>query len=183
MQDFTPTNRARSERPTFQFIKQLILAFCLLTIGQYSYACSSSGFNIDDITANPDGTYTVTMTISVSGPNDTGLSTWGFWFDANNPVLSISPPTLTSANGTTIAAVITGDIITWGDPTGGPGLPFVEVPGPFGTQTFTVTMVLANIIGDWEGGGQEGILVPVQAVQTPMITWDLGLVRLRQLQR
>lgn len=159
MHYYTPTIGLVTKKPFSQIGRKLkffsIFLFLILFQTKLS-SCDTSGFFIDDVVLNPDGTYTVTLTIEVGGFPSTGVgSTWGFFFNANNPIISINPPSLTSQNGTTIFAVITGNTVTWGDPVPSANPPFVDM-NVDPTQSFTVTLVLASINGDWNGGGQEG---------------------------
>lgn len=141
---------------SFKRFKTYCLTGLMLVASGILTACDTSGFFINDVTLNPDGTYTVDMTIEVGGFPTTGVgSTWGFWFNANNPILSVLPPSLTSQNGTEIFAVVNGNVVTWGDPVPNANPPFVDM-NVDPTQTFSVTLVLASINGSWNGGGQEG---------------------------
>ncbi len=131
------------------------LIACLLICCGLLNACDTSGFFINDVTQNPDGTYTVDLTIEVGGFPTTGVgSTWGFWFNAQNPIISVLPPSLTSQNGTEIFAVINGTTVTWGDPVPSANPPFVDM-NVDPTQQFSVTLIVASINGNWNGGGQE----------------------------
>ena len=123
-------------------------------------ACDTSGFVIDGIIDNGDGTFTVTMTIMVAGDITTDVgSTWGFYWNADAQIVSVSPTSLTSNNGTTINAVISGNNVTWGDPTQTfPITPFVDATAGTFTpdESFPMTVVLASQPTEWWGGGQEG---------------------------
>ena len=109
---------------TSRFIKRTIrfLIFAILfsfNPGALS-ACDTSGFNIDSYINNGDGTYTINLTIEVAGSFTTVCgSTWGFFWNTDANILSVSPTSLTSLNGTTLNAVISGTTVTWGDPNGG----------------------------------------------------------------
>jgi gliding motility-associated-like protein len=156
MENVYPLKKLKKKQHLNRFLKWFGIC-CLIFIAQNKLSsCDTSGFFIDDVVLNPDGTYTVTLTIEVGGFPTTGVgSTWGFYFNANNPILAVNPPSLTSQNGTQIFAVITGTTITWGDPIPNANPPFVDM-NVDPTQQFTVTLIVGSINGDWDGGGQEG---------------------------
>ncbi len=127
-------------------------------------ACDTSGFIIDSYTDNGDGTFTVNMTIFVAGDFTTDCgSTWGFFWNVDAPIVSVSPPSLTSNNGTTLNAVVSTNNITWGNPTGNwPTVPFVDAEPGSSTadESFMVTIVLGSQATEWDGGGQEANTCP-----------------------
>lgn len=127
-------------------------------------ACDTSGFVIDGFTDNGDGTFTVDMTINVAGSFTTVCgSTWGFFWNTDVPIVSLSPPSLTSINGTTLVGIVAGTTITWGDPTATwPTVPFVDAePGSMtADESFQVSIVLGGFPNEWSGGGQEANTCP-----------------------
>ncbi len=144
----------------------LIVVLVWLFSSSSLLACDSSGFVIDGIIDNGDGTFTINMTILVAGDITTDCgSTWGFFWNADAPIVSVNPTDLTSNNGTTIGAVISGNNITWGDPNGSfPTTPFVDAePGSFTPdESFPVSIVVGTQPTEWWGGGQEAGGCPVQ---------------------
>ncbi len=152
--------------PYYFFKKGLTFLFFTLAFffsPGFLSACDSSGFIIDGYTDNFDGTFTVTMTILVAGDITTDCgSTYGFYWDIDVPIISVSPPSLTSNNGTTINAVVSGSNITWGDPVPGAGTPFVDATAGTNTpdESFQVTIVLDGQGSEWSGGGQEANTCP-----------------------
>ncbi len=141
----------------------LVALVCFFCPGSI-FACDSSGFIVNSYTDNGDGTFTVDMTILVAGDFSTDCgSTWGFYWNVDVPIVSVSPPSLTSANGTTINAVITGNTITWGNPLGNfPTTPFVDAePGSLtNDEQFNVSIILGAQGLEWTGGGQEANTCP-----------------------
>lgn len=123
-------------------------------------ACSSSGYTIDNLIDNGDGTFTIQMTVLVSGANDTPSSTWGFYWNVDVPILSVTPPSLTSSNGTTLNAVINGMSIEWGDPTPSANIPFVDINTSPTQESFPVTVVVQGPPLEWDGGGMEANTCP-----------------------
>ena len=133
---------------------------CLLFIPRSLNACDTSGYVIQSITDNGDGTFTIIMTILVAGGITTSVgSTYGFYWNLDAQIISVDPMSLTSSIGTTIDAVITGNNVTWGDPNPG-GTPFVDITlfGP--DESFVVTVVVDGMPTEWWGGGQEANLCP-----------------------
>lgn len=141
----------------------LIAIVWLLSPGSLS-ACDTSGFVVNSYTDNGDGTFTVDLTIMVAGDFTTDCgSTWGFFWNTDVPIVSVSPPSLTSNNGTTLNAMIAGTMVTWGDPLGSfPTIPFVDAePGSLtNDEMFNVTIVLGSQGVAWNGGGQEANTCP-----------------------
>ena len=123
------------------------------------FACDSSGFTMDGIIDNGDGTFTINLTVMVAGDITTDCgSTWGFYWNLDAPILSVSPASLTSNNGTTISPVISGNNVTWGDPNATfPITPFVDAEAGSFTpdESFPVTIVVGSQPTEWWGGGQE----------------------------
>ncbi len=118
------------------------------------HACDGSDTVIDALLDNGDGTYTITATITIAGADWAGGiwgGTRGFYFNTDQPILSVSPPSFTSMNGTTLPAVITGNQVNWGDPFAGP---FFVAPTDL-TQSFTFTLVVGGQPTTWTAGGQE----------------------------
>jgi gliding motility-associated-like protein len=121
-------------------------------------ACDGSGYIINAVTDNGDGTFTINLTILVAGfdhPGGTFGGTTGFFFgtDAAGGIVSVSPPSLTSSNGTTLNAVITGGQVNWGDPNSGP---FFVDSAVDPTENLNVTIVVSGEPSSWFGGGMEG---------------------------
>ncbi|MEM9259769.1 MAG: hypothetical protein AAGA62_08990, partial [Bacteroidota bacterium] len=119
-----------------------------------SRACDGSGFTIDGLVDNGDGTYTITVTVTIAGADWGGGifgGTRGFLFGTDVPIISVTPPSFTSFNGTTLPAVIAGANVNWGNPVGGPF--FVADTEP--TQSFTFTIVVSGRPTSWTGSGQE----------------------------
>ena len=150
------------------FIKKTIQFLLLAVLFAFNpgalSACDTSGFQIDSYNDNGDGTFTVTMTIMVAGSFTTVCgSTWGFFWNVDTDILSVSPGSLTSINGTMLSPVITGTTVTWGDPNGGfPTIPFVDAEAGSNTadESFTVSIVLDGQATMWNGGGQEANTCP-----------------------
>ena len=121
-----------------------------------SNACDGSGFTINGLIDNGDGTFTLDVTIHIAGsdhPGGTFGGTQGFWFNTNAPggIVSVTPASLTSVNGTTLNTVVNGGQVEWGNPTSGPF--FVSNTDP--TQTFNIQVVVMGEPSSWTGGGQE----------------------------
>jgi gliding motility-associated-like protein len=139
-----------------------IIAFSLLgSWPQQLEACDGSGFVFNSIIDNGNGTYTLNMTIHIAGGNYAGGilgGTQGFYFSTNAPggMISVSPPTLTSLNGTTFTGVIVGGTVTWGTPGAGPF--FVAANEP--TQLFNVSFIVSGFPTMWNGGGMENNQCP-----------------------
>lgn len=126
-----------------------------------AHTCDTSGFIINDLTDNGNGTFTLEMTILVAGGNSTIIgSTYGFYWNINVPILSISPTSLTSSNGTTLDAVISGNNITWGDPDPSTATPFLDINASNLDESFQVTIILDGPPTEWNGGGQESNICP-----------------------
>ncbi|MEO1518287.1 MAG: gliding motility-associated C-terminal domain-containing protein [Bacteroidota bacterium] len=132
----------------------LLPLFLGLLVSFEAAACDGSGFTVDAIVDNGDGTYTLTVTVTLAGVDWVGGTfggSRGFYFNTDRPVVSVTPPSFTSANGTTLPAVVGGNNINWGNPGGGPF--FV---GPMdNTQSFTFNVVVSGRPTTWTGGGQE----------------------------
>ncbi len=138
-------------------ITALLLA--LATLPVIGLACDGSGYVINSLTDNNDGTYTINMTIHIAGVNHPGGiigGTQGFYFTTATPILSVTPLSLTSLNGTTLTGAISGNTVTWGIPGSGPY--FVNSSEP--TQTFVVTVVVDGFPSNWNGGGMENNQCP-----------------------
>ena len=117
-------------------------------------ACDGSDTVIDGLVDNGDGTYTITVTITIAGVDWRGGifgGTRGFYFTTDVPIVSVTPPSFTSLNGTTLPAVITGTQVRWGDPFSGP---FFVAPSDI-TQSFTFVLVVSGRPMTWTAGGQE----------------------------
>ena len=122
-------------------------------------ACDGSGYVINSLTDNNDGTFTINMTIHIAGGDYSGGilgGTQGFYFTTATPIVSVTPPSLTSLNGATFNASISGNTVTWGTPGSGPF--FVNSNEP--TQTFNVTVVVNGFPPNWNGGGMENNACP-----------------------
>ncbi|TAK36242.1 MAG: gliding motility-associated C-terminal domain-containing protein [Saprospiraceae bacterium] len=148
----------------YTFLKQtaffLLTAAFLIAPGLLS-ACDTSGFTMDGITDNGDGTFTINWTVLVAGGTTTSVgSTWGFYLNIDAQILSINPPSFTSANGTTLNAVINGGTVEWGDPDPSSDPPFLNIATEFTDQWFPFTMVIQGIPSEWWGGGQEANMCP-----------------------
>ncbi|HFA50824.1 MAG TPA: hypothetical protein ENJ95_17590, partial [Bacteroidetes bacterium] len=134
----------------------LLLLFSVFNLAKLS-ACDTSGNIIQSAVDNCDGTYTIVMDVLVAGGITTGVgSTWGFWWMADAPILSVDQMSLTSMAGVTINAVITGNTVTWGDPEPSAATPFVDINVNFVDELFTVTVVLGALPTVWNSGGYEG---------------------------
>ncbi|HKK80177.1 MAG TPA: hypothetical protein VJ933_11130, partial [Phaeodactylibacter sp.] len=137
--------------------KLLLLLLLVVSLPLLSKACDGSGYIINSITDNGDGTFTLNITILVAGANHPGGTiggTSGFYFgtDAAGGIVSVTPLSFTSSNGTTINATITGGQVTWGDPNAGPL--FVDsTVDP--TETLNATIVVQGEPASWFGGGME----------------------------
>ncbi|MCB9299714.1 MAG: gliding motility-associated C-terminal domain-containing protein [Lewinellaceae bacterium] len=130
----------------------LLLFFSLPSL----FACDGSGYVFNGITDNGDGTFTLNMTIHIAGGNYPGGilgGTQGFYFSTNAPggMISVTPLTLTSLNGTSLTGVISGSTVTWGTPGAGPY--FVTSTEP--TQTFDILVTVSGFPSMWNGGGME----------------------------
>ena len=139
-------------RKLYATILGLFLSF--IALPAIGLACDGSGFVINSLTDNNDGTFTINMTIHIAGADHPGGilgGTQGFYFTTATPILSVTPPSLTSLNGTTFNASISGNTVTWGTPGSGPF--FVNSNEP--TQTFNVTVVVDGFPPNWNGGGME----------------------------
>ena len=142
----------RRNKPVYLFLALLFLAPF-----PKAEACNTSGYIIDNLIDNGNGTYTIEMTVLVAGGNTTSVgSTWGFYWNVDVPILSVAPPSLTSSNGTVLTAVITGNSIAWGDPEPSAATPFLDINVSFADETFPVTVVVQGAPTEWDGGGQEG---------------------------
>ncbi len=138
------------------FLHYLFLAAGIFLLKPASLqACDGSGYVINDLTDNGNGTWTLNITVHVAGFDWSGGilgGTRGFYFSTDAPnILSVSPNSLTSLNGTALNAVISGNSVQWGNPASGPY--FVQSSEP--TQTFNVTLVLDQEPTQWMGGGME----------------------------
>ena len=139
-------------RKLYPSIFTLFLSF--LTLPLTGLACDGSGYVINGLIDNGDGTYTIDMTIHIAGSDYSGGilgGTQGFYFTSATPIISVTPPSLTSLNGTTFNASISGNTVTWGTPGSGPY--FVASNEP--TQTFPVMVVVNGFPPNWNGGGME----------------------------
>ncbi len=125
---------------------------------------------MDGVTDNGDGTFTIEWTAMVAGGNSTGVgSTWGFYLNIPGVTITgINPTSFTSANGTTLNAVISGGSIEWGDPTPGSGPIFLNIATEPNDQWFPFTITVQGIPTEWNGGGQEGNNCPGGAGSTPV---------------
>ncbi|MEL6863743.1 MAG: gliding motility-associated C-terminal domain-containing protein [Bacteroidota bacterium] len=135
--------------------QSLLLLGLLFGWAPRSYACDGSFVEIDGLIDNGNGTYTVNVTFTIAGgdwPGGIFDGTTGFAFSTDMPAISISPPSFTSANGTTLTAVITGSGVTWGDPNSGPY--FVAPTDP--TQAFSFSLIVMGMPTVWAGSGMEG---------------------------
>jgi gliding motility-associated-like protein len=145
-----------------------LLAFLLAQHPSELFACDQSGYQNITLTDNGDGTFTITMDIFVAGGTVPNLgSTWGFYWNVDATILSVSPASLTSSNGTTLNAVFAGGNVMWGDPTPSAALPFVDVNAMGPTEIFPVTIVVSGLPSEWDGGGQEGNSCPGGAGTSP----------------
>ncbi|MCB9295420.1 MAG: PKD domain-containing protein [Lewinellaceae bacterium] len=130
------------------------LFLSLLTLPAASLACDGSGYVINNLTDNTDGTYTIDIAVFIAGADYPGGilgGTQGFYFATAATILDVSPASLTSLNGTTLNASVSGNTVTWGTPGSGPF--FVQDTEP--TQTFSVTLVVDGFPVGWNGGGME----------------------------
>ncbi|MCB0596750.1 MAG: hypothetical protein KDD28_21880, partial [Phaeodactylibacter sp.] len=136
------------------YTKIFVFFLSLLAFPAIGLACDGSGYVINSLTDNNDGTFTINMTVHIAGANYPGGilgGTQGFYFSTGTPILNVSPGSLTSLNGTTYNTSVAGNTVTWGTPGSGPF--FVESFEP--TQTFNVTVVVQGFPGGWNGGGME----------------------------
>jgi len=136
-------------------LSTLALFLGLIALPGAALACDGSGFVINSLSDNGNGTFTINMTVHIAGSNYPGGilgGTRGFYFSVGAPIVSVVPPSLTSLNGTTLPTVVSGNTISWGDPNSGPF--FVANTEP--TQTFNVTIVVNGFPSNWNGGGMEG---------------------------
>ncbi|MCU0346439.1 MAG: gliding motility-associated C-terminal domain-containing protein [Saprospiraceae bacterium] len=141
--------------------KPIILLFLLLAFTRLSMACDTSGYTMNSITDNGNGTFTIQWTALVAGGTSTGVgSTWGFFLNIDANIVSISPTSFTSTNGTTLNAVIAGGNVQWGNPVPGSGPVFVDITTQPNDESFNFTMVVSGIPTEWWGGGQENNLCP-----------------------
>lgn len=135
----------------------IFLSLFFVLSPELTRACDTSGYTIDNLIDNGDGTFTIQMTVNVAGGQTTGVgSTYGFYWNVDVPILSVIPASLTSSNGTTINAVITGSNITWGDPNPSAMTPFVDISANGPDESFMVTVVVQGPPTEWDGGGHEG---------------------------
>ncbi|MCC6722948.1 MAG: hypothetical protein IT258_00460, partial [Saprospiraceae bacterium] len=119
-------------------------------------ACDTSGYHMNSITDNGDGTFTIQWTALVAGGITTGVgSTWGFYLNVDANIVSIVPSSFTSSNGTTLNAVISGGNVQWGNPVPGSGPVFLDITTQPNDESFNFTMVVSGIPTEWWGGGQE----------------------------
>lgn len=137
--------------------KLLLLLLFAISLPFLSKACDGSGYIINNITDNGDGTFTINLTILVAGadhPGGTFGGTTGFYFgtDAPGGIISVSPPSITSSNGTTLNAVITGNQVNWGDPNSGP---FFVDSAVDPTENINVSITVSGEPSSWFGGGME----------------------------
>jgi gliding motility-associated-like protein len=145
------------EKSYLSFVKAaLLFSLFLFLLPSYLSACDGSGFVVNGITDNNDGTFTLDVTIHVAGANHPGGifgGTRGFFFSTNAPggIVSVTPASLTSINGTTLNAMIAGGQVNWGDPASGPF--FVDASEP--TQLFNIQVTVQGEPSSWQGGGQE----------------------------
>ncbi|MBK9016675.1 MAG: gliding motility-associated C-terminal domain-containing protein [Saprospiraceae bacterium] len=146
----------------FTFSKRIALIFlALLSLPGISLACDTSGYHMNGITDNGDGTFTIDWTALVAGGTTTGVgSTWGFYLNIDATILSITPSSFTSTNGTTLNAVITGGNVQWGNPVPGSGPVFLDINTQPNDEMFPFTMVVSGIPTEWWGGGQEANQCP-----------------------
>ena len=119
-------------------------------------ACDGSGFIVNGVTNNNDGTFTLDVTIYIAGSDHPGGifgGTTGFWFntDASGGIVDVQPASLTSINGTTLPTVITGGQVGWGNPNSGAFF----VAGSEPSQTFNIQVTVMGEPSSWTGGGQE----------------------------
>ncbi len=146
----------------FTFRKKItLLLLALLSLPGISMACDTSGFVMNGITDNGDGTFTIEWTALVAGGITTGVgSTWGFYLNVDATIMSITPSSFTSSNGTTINAVVNGGNVTWGNPVPNSGPVFLDITTQPNDESFTFTMVISGIPTEWAGGGQEANQCP-----------------------
>ncbi len=135
--------------------KITLLLILLFSLPGFLLACDTSGYLMNGITDNGDGTFTIDWTALVAGGTTTGVgSTWGFYLNIDATILSITPSSFTSTNGTTINAVINGGNVQWGDPAPGSGPVFLDINTQPNDEMFPFTMVVSGIPTEWMGGGQ-----------------------------
>ncbi|MCF8246809.1 MAG: gliding motility-associated C-terminal domain-containing protein [Saprospiraceae bacterium] len=146
----------------FTFRKKItFLLLVFLSLPGLLSACDTSGYLMNGITDNGDGTFTIDWTALVAGGTTTGVgSTWGFYLNIDATILSISPSSFTSANGTTLNAVINGGNVQWGNPAPGSGPVFLDINTQPNDESFPFTMVVSGIPTAWDGGGQEANQCP-----------------------
>ncbi|MBI5915138.1 MAG: hypothetical protein HY842_07150, partial [Bacteroidetes bacterium] len=124
-------------------------------------ACDTSGYQMNNITDNGDGTFTIQWTAMVAGGTTTSVgSTWGFYLNIDAQILSINPPSFTSSNGTTLNAVVSGGNVAWGNPVPFSGPVFLDISVTPADEWFPFTMVVQGIPTVWDGGGQEANMCP-----------------------
>jgi len=141
--------------------KTTLLFFALLSMPGLLLACDTSGYTMDGITDNGDGTFTIQWTALVAGGTTTGVgSTWGFYLNIDATIMSIMPSSFTSSNGTTLNAVVNGGNVQWGDPNPSANPPFLDILTQPNDESFTFTMVVSGIPTEWWGGGQEANQCP-----------------------
>lgn len=136
------------------YTRILLFVLALAAFPMTGQACDGSGYVINSLVDNNDGTYTINMTIHIAGVNHPGGiigGTQGFYFTTATPIISVTPLSLTSLNGTTLNGSISGNTVTWGTPGSGPY--FVNSSEP--TQTFPVSVVVNGFPPNWNGGGME----------------------------
>ncbi|MCB0521779.1 MAG: gliding motility-associated C-terminal domain-containing protein [Saprospiraceae bacterium] len=148
----------------------LLMAWAILMLPIFSRACDTSGFLMDGITDNGDGTFTIEWTAMVAGGNTTGVgSTYGFYLNLPGvQITNISPTSFTSANGTTLNAILSGSNIAWGNPVPGTGPVFLNIATEPNDQWFPFTITVQGIPTEWNGGGQEGNNCPGGAGSSPI---------------
>ncbi|MBK8442090.1 MAG: gliding motility-associated C-terminal domain-containing protein [Sphingobacteriales bacterium] len=137
-----------------------LVLFCCSSLFQSVQACDNSGFSINGVpTLNPDGTVNVSFTVDIGvwsdGPGGTAGAngnTYGFFFETDVPIVSVSPTTFTN-QGTTISSAISGMRVTWGQPFNLSAPIFVDINGSH--LTLSATVVLASWPESWFGGGME----------------------------
>lgn len=141
--------------------KLLLFFLTVLSVPGMTYACDTSGFTMNGITDNGDGTFTINWTALVAGGTSTGVgSTWGFYLNIDATILSITPSSFTSSNGTTLNAVINGGSVQWGNPAPFSGPVFLDINTQPNDESFPFTMVISGIPTEWSGGGQEANQCP-----------------------
>jgi gliding motility-associated-like protein len=141
--------------------KAALLLLSFFSLPGLLLACDTSGYDMNAITDNGDGTFTINWTALVAGGTTTGVgSTWGFYLNVDATILSIQPSSFTSSNGTTLNAVINGGNVQWGNPVPGSGPVFLDITTQPNDENFPFTMVVSGIPTEWWGGGQEANQCP-----------------------